>query len=370
MRYSLIWRFISAFLTVTMVMAILFFLSMHYSNTNEFQQLVTEQERLAIKEILVTYYQTNGSWVNVEQVILPEGDGNLPPPEQPPPGGRPPRPGTGPGQQSQSGSLLLVSQAPDDKKDDDNNNGRDNDSRRPPPQERGTFGLVDANGVVIVPLGTEYALGQQVSEVQLAVVGDPITIEGQVVGTILTAASYRLDLTATERAYLKRTNQSVLLATGISAFMAVLVGALLTWTLIRPLRELRLAMLQQDLTQEVPIRSQDEIGELTATFNQMRGELHRANQARRQMTADIAHDLRTPLQVIAGYIESMRDKVLSPTEERFDLIYTEIEHLQHLVSDLRTLSQADTGDLRLNLRTLSPATLLHRTANSYRHQAN
>ncbi len=66
------------------------------------------------------------------------------------------------------------------------------------------------------------------------------------------------------------------------------------------------------------------------------------------MTADIAHDLRTPLTVISGYIEAMRDQVLEPSEARLTMIYSEIEHLQKLVDDLRVLSQAEAGELRLN----------------------
>jgi len=87
------------------------------------------------------------------------------------------------------------------------------------------------------------------------------------------------------------------------------------------------------------------------------------------MTADIAHDLRTPLTVVSGYIESMRDGVLAPTPERLDLIYAEMERLQHLVGDLRMLSQADAGELSLNLQTLSPRSLLERVAAVFAHQA-
>jgi signal transduction histidine kinase len=87
------------------------------------------------------------------------------------------------------------------------------------------------------------------------------------------------------------------------------------------------------------------------------------------MTADIAHDLRSPLTVIGGYVESMRDGVLSPTPERLDTIHSEVKHLQRLVEDLRTLSQADAGELTLNRETLAPLALLERMANSYNHLA-
>ena len=65
------------------------------------------------------------------------------------------------------------------------------------------------------------------------------------------------------------------------------------------------------------------------------------------MTADIAHELRNPLMVMTGYIEALRDGVLRPSPERFDMMYEEAQQLQRLVADLRTLSLADAGELAL-----------------------
>ena len=94
----------------------------------------------------------------------------------------------------------------------------------------------------------------------------------------------------------------------------------------------------------------------------MSKEVARANLLRRQMTADIAHDLRTPMTVISGYIEAMRDQVLEPSEARLTMIYSEIEHLQKLVDDLRVLSQAEAGELRLNRQWIQPEELIERAA--------
>ena len=130
--------------------------------------------------------------------------------------------------------------------------------------------------------------------------------------------------------------------------VALLIGILLARTLTRPLQALTRApeaIATGDLQQEVQVRSGDEIGELASTFNLMSREVARSNQLRRQMTADIAHDLRTPLTTISGYVESMSDGVLAPTPERLSLIYSEIDRLQDLVGDLRILSLADAGEL-------------------------
>jgi signal transduction histidine kinase len=140
----------------------------------------------------------------------------------------------------------------------------------------------------------------------------------------------------------------VLAFAGLGALLvALIMGVLLARTLTGSLHALTQAaqrITQGQLEQQVEVKTNDEIGQLALAFNRMSQEVARVNQQRKQMTADIAHDLRTPLTVISGYIESMRDGDLQPTQERLALIYSEIERLQELVGDLRTLSLADAGD--------------------------
>ncbi len=154
--------------------------------------------------------------------------------------------------------------------------------------------------------------------------------------------------------------------------MALLLGLALARNLTRPLRRLTTAiqaMAAGHLEQRVDISSRDEIGELAGAFNSMSAQLVHSNQARRQMTADIAHELRNPLMVMTGYIEALRDGVLRPTPERFDMMYEEAQHLQRLVADLRILSLADAGELALNTQVVAPAVLLERVAEGYRPSA-
>jgi signal transduction histidine kinase len=124
-----------------------------------------------------------------------------------------------------------------------------------------------------------------------------------------------------------------------------------------------------ELRQQVPVRTNDELGELAQTFNQMSADLARAHDLRRQMTADIAHDLRTPLTVISGYLESLRDGVLEPTPERIETIHAEAQHLSRLVHDLRTLSLADAGELPLQIQSVPPSDLVRRAAAAHGHRA-
>ncbi len=175
-----------------------------------------------------------------------------------------------------------------------------------------------------------------------------------------------------EAQFLQRTNEALIFAMLGALLVALAIGILLARTLTRPLQALTHAaqsITQGQLEQEVKVSANDEIGQLAVAFNRMSQEVARVNQLRRQMTADIAHDLRTPLTVISGYVESIRDGDLKPTPERFALIYSEIERLQNLVGDLRMLSMADAGELSLNPQSLSPKNLLERAAALFRHQA-
>jgi signal transduction histidine kinase len=102
--------------------------------------------------------------------------------------------------------------------------------------------------------------------------------------------------------------------------------------------------------QQVPVRSRDEIGELASSFNKMNDDLARSFNLRKQMTADIAHELRTPLSLIIGHAEAVHDGVLPPSKENFEIIREEAERLEQLVNDLRTLSLADAGELSVEFQ--------------------
>jgi signal transduction histidine kinase len=150
----------------------------------------------------------------------------------------------------------------------------------------------------------------------------------------------------------------------ITMVLAALIGFLLSRGLTRPVIELTAAaqnLAAGDLNQTVDVRSADELGELSQAFNRMSKKIEHSDRLRKQMTADIAHDLRTPLTVIGGYIESMRDGDLEATPERMDLIYSEITRLNRLVGDLQLLSQSDAGVLPMNLETVDARELLEQT---------
>jgi signal transduction histidine kinase len=150
--------------------------------------------------------------------------------------------------------------------------------------------------------------------------------------------------------------------------LALAMGFLLARGLLKPIRRLTSAsqaLASGDLLQQVPVTSQDELGQLTRTFNQMSADLVQADQQRKRLTADITHDLSTPLQVIAGYIEMFEAGEVPLNPQRIEIIKTELEHLRRLVGDLSTLTQVEGGGLDMQLQPIAPFALLTSVYRAY-----
>ena len=167
--------------------------------------------------------------------------------------------------------------------------------------------------------------------------------------------------------------QGVAVGMGVGVLLALGAGGLLARQLIRPIRTLTEAtqtLADGQLGHQVPVTTRDEIGELTRAFNQMSHDLAHSEHLRQQMTADIAHDIRTPLTVIAGYTEGLSEGKTKGSPQTFRVMHQQVKQLQHLLDDLRTLSLSAEGELSLNKRPTDPLALLERTAVSYLPQAN
>ena len=118
------------------------------------------------------------------------------------------------------------------------------------------------------------------------------------------------------------------------------------------------AVAEGDLSARVPERGRGDMAQLAARFNRMTAELERAEQGRRNLTADVAHELRTPLHIIQGNLEGVIDGVYEPTPDHLAATLDETRRLSRLVDELQTLSLAETGQLPLHPQTLPAADLL------------
>ena len=233
----------------------------------------------------------------------------------------------------------------------------------------GHLSLTDPAGRVIVA-GAVYAVGAVVPDAQLSQ-GTPIEVDDEVVGVLITRRA-AFALKPIERGFLDRVNMALLAATAGATVVALLLGVLLARSLTRPLRELTdatRAVAEGNLELQVPVRSRDELGALAESFNRMSAQLGRSRDLRQQMTADIAHDLRTPLSIILGHTEALSEGVLPPTSEALGIVHDEAKRLDRLVEDLRTLSLSEAGELALARRPVSPQLLLQRVAAAHAPQA-
>jgi len=140
----------------------------------------------------------------------------------------------------------------------------------------------------------------------------------------------------------------------------------------KPLEELFNAIdsvAEGNLSVRVPENDSDMYSNLIKRFNKMVGELERAEQQRRNLTADIAHELRTPLHIIQGNLEGVLDGIYQPTPDHINNTLDETRLLTRLVNDLQTLSLAETGQLPLHPTRFLLADLLADLASSFSSQA-
>jgi signal transduction histidine kinase len=186
--------------------------------------------------------------------------------------------------------------------------------------------LVDAGDTVVYAHAPENR-GLNTTELDLEG-GIPIEKDGLRIGTIYDLSRFasggRPPRMSPESFFLRNVNQATGLAALIAALLALALGILLSRALTRPLRELTSAtevMSAGQLGAQVNVYSQDEIGKLASSFNQMSSELAAASRLRKQMTADIAHDLRTPLTVLRGYTEGLSEGSIQGRPELYQLLH-------------------------------------------------
>jgi signal transduction histidine kinase len=124
-----------------------------------------------------------------------------------------------------------------------------------------------------------------------------------------------------------------------------------------------------DFSVRIPEVGPGEFGKFAQSFNRMVAELDRSDQLRRNLTADVAHELRTPLHIIQGNLEGILDGIYKPDPEQINLLLDETHRLARLVEDLRTLSLAEAGQLSLQLEMIDIDELLADVSTSFSGQA-
>ena len=325
MTRSLKGKMILSYLVVALLTVLVVSALVRLNSGGSLKSLVVEEQTAAMEQSVLDYYAANGSLDGFFSAYIQNGQNR---PDKPPSGG------------------------PDSPPGDHN--------------VRGVVGLVDAQLVAVIPtLG--YEVGTAVPENRItqkvAVVSD-----GQTIAYILPDTSHQFQLSPEEQLFLQRTTLAIGLAALAGVAAALGIGFFLASRLLRPIRlltEASGAMARGNLQQQVPVTSQDELGLLTRTFNQMSADLDQADQQRKRMTADITHDLSTPLQIISGYVEMLEEREVSLTPQRIEIIKTELGHLRRLVGDLSTLAQVELAALEIQLERVPARALLERVHGAF-----
>jgi signal transduction histidine kinase len=211
--------------------------------------------------------------------------------------------------------------------------------------------LTDAEGIVVADSAGELA-NARLSENVLSQ-GSPLVVDGGQVGTLIITTGDLSGHGELEGQFLASVQRALLWAGVLAGVLGIGLGLLLAYQIIAPVRQLRSAasaIAAGDLSQRVNVAAKDEIGDLAHAFNHMAAELERSAAVRRNMVADIAHELRTPLSVVRGSLEAMLDGVHPLDEAHVAPVLEETLLLQRLVDDLRLLSLADAGQLALEMR--------------------
>lgn len=218
--------------------------------------------------------------------------------------------------------------------------------------------------VILVAAGTAFLAGEAVA---------PFFLQRHVdvmMDTLHTHADQSLDEMADdlEAGFRRALTQSLLWALLASGVAATIVGFYVTRRVVNPLKALTKAsrriaggQYSQRLTSSAP----GEIGELAAAFNTMAGTLQHSEERRIQLMADVAHEFRTPLSNLRGYLEGLEDSVFQP-EELAGPANRQLRRLERLADDLSLLSRVETGQVNLNPEQLSATDLLTAVTEAFR----
>ena len=344
MRNSLIFKLMGAFLLVVATGGVVISWFTSRAMQNAFTLYTTHNGQVwaqRLVPVLADYYSTNSSWQGIDAFIqsgitsLEAAGTNM--------NGSGPglRRGIGAGQQGSMWGLLGQRMI-----------------------------LADGLGTVINDTAVEL-VGQSLSSTVLKN-GAPIVVDNNLVGTILVTPNDFAGSNTPAGQFLASVDRSIILSVVVAGAIAFLLGSILFYQITAPLRRLKKAahaIASGDLSQRVVIHSRDELGELSQSFNQMAESLDRAAIQRQHLMADVAHELRTPITVIQANLEGMLDGVLPLNAEQVAALHNETFLLNRLVSDLRLISLAEAGELKLEIQKIEIGNLIQQVVERIKVQA-
>lgn len=229
--------------------------------------------------------------------------------------------------------------------------------------------LTDASGRIVADSSDPAPSGMiEAQDLKLAL---PIEVGHKTVGYLLTEGG--MTFSSDDETFLVgRLRRAALIAGLVAGGISLVLATFLAYSLLRPVQALNLAAQQLgkgNLTQRAPVHGNDELAELSRTFNMMASSLEGAERSRKALTADIAHELRNPLAVQRANLEAMQDGIFPLTAENLETVLEQNLLLTRLVEDLNTLAMVDSGKLELQCAMTDLTSLVTRMMDRYQSQA-
>ncbi len=225
--------------------------------------------------------------------------------------------------------------------------------------------LADANGRIVYD-EPDGRVGQTMDHPEQADI--TVRVDGQIVGYLETKPVAQGAPDRQEQVILERLSQDMAVVAVIGSLLGILFGVLMSHSFTSPLRRLAetaRAIGAHNLNQRVEVSGSAEVRELAQAFNEMAAALEQAETLRRNLIADVAHELRTPLSVLQGNLRAILDDVYPLDKTEVANLYDQTRLLSRLVNDLHELAQAEAGQLQLRLQPTDISSLVHKAAAAF-----
>jgi signal transduction histidine kinase len=235
--------------------------------------------------------------------------------------------------------------------------------------------VVDANGNAVagtlkVPDTVQRVLAGNVDTERVGsreYIGVPVVSGGAIVGAVYYSHTVEsggfLSAIKGTATFVRSVWWQLLLAGAVAAIIALALARLLALGMTQPLRDMAQAarrMARGDYDQRVQVRSRDEVGQLAEAFNRMAGEMEGLERLRRDLVANVSHELKTPISSLRAHLENLLDGVEEPNPALLSVMLQQSERLSRLIDQLLDLSRLESGDVPLDLEPVKLAPLVER----------
>jgi len=344
MRIKLMYKMMISFMLIIILGGVIVAFTINHSTSRSFTELVRESDTAYAEELsarFALYYKEFGSWEGVGSVL------NLP------------------AQMGMQGAGMMRGQRAIEKE-----SGMYSGEHQP---GRGQFRLLPV--ILIDPNGRIIFSNIDITELKIPE-DSGISIfnaENKIIATLYAGSMIGSKLLPVQNDFLDSVKRAIFLASIAVIIFTFIIGYFLVIQITRPIRKLQKAsnkIAKGDLSVRVDINSNDELGDLATGFNSMTKSLEEAEQWKRQIIADSAHELRTPVALIQGHLEMMLEGIYLIDREGIQTILNETLRLSTLISELQELSSAEAGHSSFLMEKISLEDLLYSVINTFKPKLN